>query len=55
MFPTMCIDTNERTTALYAFCITELQKEMLRRIEFVFDEEYHPDELLHLTAHERFA
>ena len=55
MFPPMFIDTNERTTALYAFCITELQKEMLRRIEFVFDEGYYPDELLHLTAHERFA
>ena len=55
MFPPMFIDTNERTTALYAFCITELQKEMLRRLEFVFDEEFYPDELLKLTEHERFA
>ena len=55
VFPPMFIKTNERSTAIYASCITELQKEMLRRIEFVFDEKYYPDELLKLTAHERFA
>ncbi len=55
VFPPMFIKTNERSTAIYASCITELQKEMLRRLEFVFDEEYYPDELLKLTAHERFA
>ena len=55
VFPPMFIKTNERSTAIYASCITELQKEMLRRLEFVFDEEYYPDELLKFTAHERFA
>ena len=55
VFPPMFIKTDERSAALYASCITELQKEMLRRLEFVFDEEFYPDELLKLTAHERFA
>lgn len=55
VFPPMFIRTNEISSAIYASCITELQKEMLRRLEFVFDEEYYPDELLQLTAHERFA
>ena len=55
MFPPMLSKVDDKSTAFYTFCITELQKEMLRRIEFVFDEEYYPKELLHLTAHERYG
>lgn len=48
---------NVKTVSLkrYAWYIRNIQDEMKRRIEFVFDDEFYPDELSKLTAYERFA
>lgn len=39
----------------YSWYIDLVQQEMKRRIEFVFDEEFYPDELSKLKAYERFS
>lgn len=55
IFPPYIEYLGEKTLLYYAAYIKNIQKEMLRRIEFVFDEEFYPEELSRLKVHERFA
>lgn len=43
------------TIPAYIRYITEVQKEMMRRIEFVFDDEFYPDELSEFLPCERYS
>lgn len=55
IFPPLIENLGERTLLFYAAYINKIQQEMLRRIEFVFDDEFYPEELSPLTAHERYG
>lgn len=54
-FPPHILNRTQDCLRQYAMYIQHIQQEMKQRIEFVFDDEFYPDELSHLKAHERFA
>ena len=55
IFPPYIENFTKNSIPMYIHYITEIQKEMLRRIEFVFDEEFYPDELSKFLPCERYS
>ena len=55
IFPPYIEHFTKNSIPYFIHYITELQKEMLRRIEFVFDEEFYPDELSKFLPCERYS
>ncbi len=55
IFPPYIYEYNKETIPAYIRYITEVQKEMMRRIEFVFDDEFYPDELSEFLPCERYS
>ena len=55
IFPPYIENFTKHSIPFFIQYITEIQKEMLRRIEFVFDEEFYPDELSKFLPCERYS
>ena len=55
MFPPYIEHYTKDSIPMYIHYIAEIQKEMLRRIEFVFDDEFYPDELSEFLPCERYS
>ena len=55
IFPPYIHEFTKETIPIFIRYITEVQKEMLRRIEFVFDDEFYPDELSKFLPCERYS
>lgn len=55
IFPPYIYKSFPKALKYYSWYIDFVQQEMKRRIEFVFDEEFYPDELSKLKAYERFS
>lgn len=55
IFPPYIAEYTKDTIPDYIRYITEIQKEMKRRIEFVFDDEFYPDELSKFVPRERYS
>ena len=55
IFPPEFEEISETSLKYYIFYLNELKREMRNRIKFVFDDEFYPNELSGLRAHERFA
>ena len=55
IFPPYIEHFTKDSIPIYIYYISEIQKEMLRRIEFVFDEEFYPDELSKFLPCERYS
>ncbi len=55
VFPPYMQDPEPLSLRHYSTYISLIQQEMQRRIEFVFDDEFYPDELSRFKPHEKFA
>ncbi len=55
IFPPYICEFTKETVPEFIRYITEVQKEMIRRIEFVFDDEFYPDELSKFLPCERYS
>ncbi|MBQ9543280.1 DUF6076 domain-containing protein [Ruminococcus sp.] len=55
IFPPYIAEFTKDTVPTFIRYITEVQKEMMRRIEFVFDDEFYPDELSKFLPCERYS
>lgn len=55
IFPPFIEQNSSKALKYYRLYIDNIQQEMKRRIEFVFDEEFYPYELSRLKAYERFS